>query len=120
MADINNVVLVGRLTRDMELRQTSGGTSVGTFSLAVNRWNGKEEEAGFFDVRLWGKQADSLSKYLTKGGQVAVIGELVQERWEKDGEKRSKVLVNANRVQLLGSKGGAQAQSPEATEDVPF
>jgi single-strand DNA-binding protein len=120
MADINNVVLVGRLTRDMELRQTSGGTSVGTASIAVNRWNGKEEEAGFFDVRLWGKQADSLSKYLIKGTQIAVCGELVQERWEKDGEKRSKVLVNASRIQLLGSKAGASAEKHESTEDIPF
>jgi single-strand DNA-binding protein len=118
MADINNVVLVGRLTRDMELRQTSGGTSVGTASLAVNRWNGKEEEAGFFDVKLWGKQADSLARYMTKGAQVGIVGELVQERWEQDGQKRSKVLINASRIQLLGSKSGSP--SPTATEDVPF
>ena len=111
-SDINHVILVGRLTRDIELRYTNGGTCVGRFSLAVNRnkrsadgqW---EEETGFFDVVLWGKQAESLSTYLRKGKQIAVEGSLRQDRWEQDGQKRSRVEIAANTVQLLGGVGSS-------------
>ena len=108
-SDINHVILLGRLTRDIELRYTNGGSCVGRFSLAVNRnkrsadgqW---EEETGFFDVVLWGKQAESLSTYLRKGKQIAVEGSLRQDRWEQDGQKRSRVEIAANTVQLLGAE----------------
>lgn len=110
-SDINHVILVGRLTRDIELRYTNGGACVGRFSLAVNRnkrsaegqW---EEETGFFDIVLWGKQAESLSTYLRKGKQVAVEGELRQSRWEQDGQKKSKVEIAATGIQLLGGNTG--------------
>lgn len=110
-SDINHVILVGRLTRDIELRYTNGGACVGRFSLAVNRnkrsaegqW---EEETGFFDIVLWGKQAESLSTYLRKGKQVAVEGELRQSRWEQDGQKKSKVEIAATGIQLLGGNAG--------------
>lgn len=106
-ADINVVVLVGRLTRDCELRSTPQGTSVCRFSVAVNRrkrtgdkW---EDEVSYFDAVLWGKSAETLSSYLVKGRQVSIQGELRQSRWEQDGQTHSKVEVVANNVQLLGS-----------------
>lgn len=115
-SDINHVILLGRLTRDIELRYTNGGSCVGRFSLAVNRnkrsadgqW---EEETGFFDVVLWGKQAESLSTYLRKGKQIAVEGSLRQDRWEQDGQKRSRVEIAANTVQLLGGGGSGGGNS---------
>ncbi|MCQ2604695.1 MAG: single-stranded DNA-binding protein [Spirochaetia bacterium] len=106
MTDINKVFLVGRLTRDAELKFTAGGTPVSRFAVAVNRSrkNGDqwEEEVSYIDIVLWGKSAESLSKYLTKGKQVAVDGELRQNRWEQDGQQRSRLEVHAVNVQLLG------------------
>ena len=113
-SDINKVFLVGRLTRDAELKYTNTGTAVSKFSLAVNRskrsgdqWS---EEANFFDLTLWGKQAEAVNQYLTKGKQVAIEGELRQNRWEQDGQKRSKVEIHVNHLQLLGG-GGASSNS---------
>lgn len=115
MADINHVVLVGRLTRDAELKYTAGGQAVCKFSLAINRRrkNGDQwvDEPNFFDIVLWGRQGETLNQYLVKGKQVAVEGELRQDRWEQDGQNRSKVEIMANNVQLLGGGSGASAPS---------
>jgi single-strand DNA-binding protein len=106
--DLNRVVLIGRLTRDCETRYTSGGTAVTKFSIAVNRRrkNGDrwEDEANFFDVVLWGKQGEFLKQYLVKGKMIGVDGELRQERWQQDGQNRSRVEIVANNIQLLGDK----------------
>lgn len=111
MADVNHVILIGRLTRDAELKYTSGGMAVCKFALAVNkrRKQGEQwvEEANFFDIVLWGKSGESLNQYLVKGKQVAVEGELHQNRWEQDGQARSKIEINANNVQLLGGNAGS-------------
>ena len=115
MADINHVVLVGRLTRDAELKYTAGGQAVCKFSIAVNRRkkNGDqwEDEANFFDIVLWGKQGESLQNYLVKGKMIGVDGELRQDRWQQDGQNRSKVEIIANYIQLLGggSSGGGSS-----------
>ncbi len=108
MADINHVVLVGRLTRDAQLKYTNTGIAISTFSIAINRrvkqgdkWT---DEAHFFDITLFGKQAEAVTQYLRKGTQVAVEGELRQDRWEQDGQKRSKIVIVANNIQLLGSR----------------
>lgn len=125
--DINVVVLVGRLTRDCELKSTPQGTSVCRFSIAVNRrkrtgdkW---EDEVSYFDVVLWGRSAETLNPYLQKGRQVSIEGELRQNRWEQDGKTNSKVEVVANNVQLLGggNQGGAvpSASSRPETKNVP-
>jgi single-strand DNA-binding protein len=110
MNDINKVIIVGRLTRDAELKYTSNGFAVCKFSLAVNRRkkSGDQwvEEANFFDVVLWGRMAEAINQYLVKGKQVAVEGELRQNRWEQDGQPRSKVEITANNLQLLGGPGG--------------
>jgi single-strand DNA-binding protein len=111
MADVNHVVLIGRLTRDAELKYTAGGQAVCKFSIAVNRRkkNGDqwEDEANFFDIVLWGKQGESLQSYLVKGKMVGVDGELRQDRWQQDGQNRSKVEIIANYIQLLGGGGSS-------------
>ncbi len=113
--DINSVTIVGRLTRDAELKYTNGGSAVTKFSLAVNRSrkDGDQwvEEASFFDVSLWGRRGESLNQYLQRGTRIAVTGELRQDRWEQDGQSRSRVFIHANNIQLLGSNGPGQGNS---------
>lgn len=117
MADLNRVTLIGRLTRDAELKYTSGGMAVCKFSIAVNKFrkSGEQrtEETHFFDIVLWGRSGESLNQYLIKGKQVAIDGELRQNRWEQDGQPRSKIEIVANNVQLLGGSpsGGSSAPS---------
>ena len=105
-SDLNSVNLVGRLTKDAELKYTNSGFQITTMSMATNRSVKKNdqwtEEASFFDLKLLGKRGESLAQYLTKGTQLAINAELVQERWEQDGQKRSKVVLNVNNIQLLG------------------
>lgn len=118
MADLNHVILIGRLTRDAELKYTANGQAVCKFSVAVNRRrkNGDQwvDEANFFDVVLWGRAGETLNQYLVKGKQVAVEGELRQDRWEQDGQNRSKVEIMANNIQLLGGgQGGASSPNGE-------
>ncbi len=115
MSDVNVVILIGRLTRDAELKYSSGGMAICKFSLAINRRKktGDEwtEEANFFDVVLMGKMGESINQYLVKGKQIAVEGELHQNRWEQDGQARSKVEIFANNVQLLGGGSGGGSGS---------
>ncbi len=122
--DLNHVVLVGRLTRDVGSDERSfgyvaNGQARANLSIAVNRSRKDSatgnwvEEANFFDVTLWGKQAENLKPYLTKGKQIAVDGYLKQDRWQKDGQNFSRVTIVANNVQLLGgrSDGGQNGNS---------
>ncbi len=118
--DINKVLPVGRLTRDAELMYTNSGFALCKFSLAVNRRRKQGEqwvdEANFFDINLWGRRGESVNSYLTKGTQVAVEGQLRQERWEQDGQKRSKITIEAVNIQLLGgrSEGSSYNQGAPA------
>jgi single-strand DNA-binding protein len=111
MADINRVILVGRLTRNAELKYTNNGSAVSRFGIAINQRRKKDDqwvdEAHFFDVVVWGKTAESLNQYLLKGKQVGVEGQLRQDRWEQEGQSRSKVEIVATNIQLLGSGGGS-------------
>ncbi len=122
MTDINHVVIVGRLTRDVgndqrDFAYTPNGQARANVSIAVNRSRkmGDQwvDEANFFDVTIWGKTAENLKPYLQKGQQIAVDGYLRQDRWEKDGQKFSRVSVVATSVQLLGKRadGGSQQSS---------
>jgi single-strand DNA-binding protein len=110
MVDLNRVVLIGRLTRDAELKYTANGQAVCKFSIAVNRRrkNGDQwvDEPNFFDIVLWGRQGETLNQYLVKGKLVGVDGELRQDRWEQDGQNRSKVEIVAANLQLLGGNPG--------------
>ena len=113
MKDINIVSLTGRLTREMEIKYTPSGAPVGKFSLAVNR-NKKRgdkwvDEASFFECALFGKSSESLAQYLIKGKQVALSGEMRQERWTaQDGQNHSRVVVVVSSLSLMGSKDDNQ------------
>ena len=114
MSDINSVTLTGRLTRDAELKYTQNGGAIVRFSMAVNRSkrNGDgswAEETSFIDCVYFGKGAESVNSYLSRGRQVAVSGELRQSRWEQDGQTRSRVEVFVNNLSLL-SQGGSKTQ----------
>jgi len=116
MTDLNQVVLVGRLTRDAELKYTNSGYAILKFSLAVNRSVKRDEswqdEASFFNAVIFGKRAESLAQYMLKGKQIGITGELKQDRWEQEGQSRSRVEIVVNNLQFLGSKGsGASSTS---------
>jgi single-strand DNA-binding protein len=121
MRDLNQVALIGRLVRDAELKYTQGGTAILTFSLANSADYKDTKYTNFFDCTCFGKLGEAVSQYMVKGKQVAVGGELRQERWEKDGQKRSKVSVRVVSLQLLGGKkDGAQDEGYVEDEEVPF
>lgn len=110
MASYNKVLLIGNLTADPLLKHNSAGLAVVNFTLAINskyntREQGVKEEVGFFDVVVFGKQAESCASYLSKGRSVFVDGRLAMRKWEApDGTKRTKVYIIAQRVQFLGGK----------------
>ena len=116
MASFNKVILVGNLTRDVELRHTPGGTAVADVGMAVNRtWFDKEtdtkkEETTFVDVTLWGRTAEVAAEYLSKGRPVLIEGRLQLDQWDdrETGQKRSKLKVVGESMTMLGSGGGGQ------------
>ena len=115
MASFNEVLLMGNLTRDPELRATQGGVSLCKFGLAVNRKfkSGDEwkEDVCFVDITVWGKQAENCAEYLSKGRQAFISGRLQLNQWETtEGEKRSKLEVVANNVQFIGGREGGESQ----------
>src|SRR4051812_10101500 len=110
---LNQVTLMGNLTRDPELRQTPTGQNVCSFSLALNRSykdaSGEWQEAtDYIDIVAWGPLAERVSQYLTKGRRCLVQGRLQSRSWEQDGQKRNKVEVLANDVTFLDSRGGGE------------
>ncbi len=110
---LNQVTLMGNLTRDPELRQTPTGQNVCSFSLALNRSykdsSGEWQEAtDFIDIVAWGPLAERVSQYLHKGSRCLVQGRMQSRSWEQDGVKRSKVEVLANDVTFLDSRGGGE------------
>lgn len=126
MTDMNSVFLIGRTTReisDTDFSYTQNGTARLFLSIAVNRseknGNGYSDRASFFDVTVWGKTAETLKQYITKGKQIAVHGYLDQQRWEKDGKKFSKVCVIAASVQLLGGVGQNQNMQNQQQYSAP-
>ena len=131
MASFNKVLLMGNLTRDPELRYTSGGTAVASFGLAVNRKfkQGEEwkDEVCFVDITVWAKQGENCAEYLNKGSQAFIEGRLNYQTWEdkQSGQQRSKLEVVANNVQFLTKQGdkkdmGSGSSSVADDDDVPF
>src|SRR3954451_14033314 len=112
MASFNRVVLVGNLTRDPELRYIPSGMAVSDIGLAVNdrvkRGDQWVDEATFVDITLWGRTAEIANEYLSKGSPVLIEGRLKLDRWEKDGQKHSKLKVTADKLQMLGARDGAR------------
>lgn len=107
--DINKLVIIGRLTKEPELRTTTGGKSLCKFSIAVN---GYKDEVGFFDCIAWDKTAETIAKYVRKGQRIGIDGSIKFSSWESDGKKRSKVEINVDRFQFLDKKAdGTESMS---------
>ncbi len=129
MTDLNHVVLIGRLTQDLGSDERSfgyvgNGQARANVSIAVNRSkkSGDQwvDEVNYFNITIWGKTAENLKPYLTKGKQICVEGHLKQDRWEKDGQKQSRVTIVADQVQLLGGRGdNSQSQAGGAPRFQP-
>ncbi len=130
MANFNKVILMGNLTRDPELRVTPGGLAICKFGLAVNRQyttkdGEKREETTFVDIDAFGRQAETISKYVQKGRPLMVEGRLRLDQWEgKDGEKRSKLNVVLENFQFVGgrddqSEGGDRSGSGYESSSPP-
>lgn len=135
MASLNRVILIGNVTRDVELRYTQSGMAVTEIGLAVNerKKSGNEwvDETVFVDVTLWGRTAEVAGEYASKGSPVAIEGRLKLDKWQdQQGNNRSKLGVVADRFQLLGSRsGGSQSNGGDRNvvgagvtegEDIPF
>lgn len=113
MSNFNRVILMGRLTRDPELRYIPSGMAVSEVGVAVSdkRKNAKGEwveETTFVDVTIWGRTAEVVNEYLSKGSPIFIEGRLKLDQWETDGQKRSKLRVVCERMQMIGSKGDGQ------------
>ena len=132
---MNNVVLIGRLTKDVELKYIQGtGTPVANFAIAVDReFTGKDgkKEVDFIDIQVWGKSAENCSNYIGKGSLVGVQGSIRIDLYQnKEGENRKITRVNANRVQFLDTKRSEQGNKDNANtlefqeiddnDDIPF
>lgn len=137
MTDINSLTIIGRLTHDISdnnFAYTTGGTARLNLSIAVNRsqksggeWSDK---VSFFDVTIWGKTAENIKQYLSKGKQIAIEGYLEQQRWEKNGQRYGKIYIIANQIQLLNAKNADVPQQTQGyvdseynkdfIEDIPF
>ncbi len=126
MPNLNKVMLMGNLTRDPEVRYTPKGTAVAELGMAINRVysaeNGeKREETTFVDVTLWGRTAEIAGEYLKKGRPVFIEGRLQLDTWDdkQTGQKRSKLKVVGEGLQLIGSRGGGEGGGGEPTEYCP-
>jgi single-strand DNA-binding protein len=112
MANLNKVLLIGRLTRDPESKSTKSGNGVVSFGLAVNRTytrqesGEKVEETCFLDVEAWGRTGETIARYMKKGRQIFIEGRLKFDSWEKDGQKHSKIRVVCESFQFIDSQGG--------------
>lgn len=120
MANLNKVLLIGRLTRDPESRSLKSGTSVVSFGLAVNRTytrqetNERVEETCFLDCEAWGRQGETIARYMKKGRQIFLEGRLKLDSWEKDGVKQSKIRVVVEGFQFIDGQGGGGAEGEGA------
>lgn len=121
---MNKVILIGRVSSDIESRQTQSGTATATFSVAVDRNNGagKEKTADFIRCVAWGKTAEHLAKYFSKGKPIAIEGNIKTGSYEKDGKKVYTTDVWVDKVEFVGNKGNgdnqAQPQQTTPTENV--
>ena len=120
MASFNRVILVGNITRDIELKYTPSGTAVTDVGLAVNDRRKSQtgewiEETTFVDVTLWGRTAEVASEYLGKGSPILIEGRLKLDTWETEGQRRSKLRVVGERMQMLGGRPGSAQSGPPRT-----
>jgi len=125
MAGVNKVILIGNLGKDPDLRYTPGGQAVATFSLATSeKWRDKDgvmqDKTEWHNIVFWGKQAELAKEYLAKGRQVYIEGRIQTRSWDdKDGNKRYTTEIVGQRMQFLGTKGGAEKEMPAASAPEP-
>ena len=125
MTDFNRVILIGRLTRDPEKSYTTTGTAVAKFGFATNNGFGESKKTVFVDITTWGKQAEFVTTYFTKGKEILIEGRLDFDSWEsKEGEKRSKLYVTAEKVSFAGGKAdgagaGGSSSSDSGSHEAP-
>ena len=128
MQDLNHIDLIGRITQEIgenDFGYVSTGTAKLTLHIANNESRKKgekwEDEVSYFDVTVWGKPAENLKQKIRKGLSVGISGRLKQDRWEKDGQKKSKIYINADSVQILEkTEKKAEANNDGFPEDFPF
>ena len=133
MAAYNRVILVGNITREIELRYTQSQTAVTDIGLAVNDRRKNQagnwvEEVQFVDITLWGRTAEVAAEFLGKGSPVLIEGRLKLDSWEQDGQQRSKLKVIGERMQMLGRRKNDSPKAEEAVaaaagddaDDIPF
>ena len=129
--DINVCMFNGRVTKDTSLAYTNGGTAYAKFSLAVNKKYSGKESVSFFNMSIWGKTAEALSQYLTKGKMVSVVCEAEQNRWENESGPQSKVEFRVSSIQFLSSGDSRSEKKDEShyeqagpedfdDDDIPF
>ena len=138
--NLNKVILGGRISNDLELKQTTSGISVITFSIAINRRGSKDEQqkADFIEIKAWRQTAEFVSRYFRKGSSICIVGELQTDSWtDQQGQKRYKTYVNASEAMFVDSKNddgtgqndynayGSAAPAPQfedvkEDEDLPF
>lgn len=115
---MNSICIIGNITKAIELKYTQSQKAITNVTLAYNEGFGDKQETYYFDIQVWGKQAENLHKYCNKGSKIAVEGKLIQQKWTNDkGENRSKVLINATNIQFLETKKGVQAVSEVPKEE---
>ena len=132
MPNYNKVMLMGNLTRDVELKHTAGNTAVANLGLAVNRRyrvnDESREETTFVDCEAWGRTAENISKFFSKGRPIFVEGRLKLDEWQdRDGNKRSKLRVVIENFEFVDSNGrpggqgnSSQSRTPVQADDIPF
>lgn len=122
--DYNKVTLIGRLTRDIDLKYTTTGTAIAAVSLASNRSVKKQDnwetEVSYFDANIYGRMAENLKPYLSKGKMILIAGRLKQDRWEKDGQKFSRIKIEVEEVQLLGGNSSENPNNSNEREQPQF
>lgn len=119
MSFTNNLTIDGNLVRDGEVKFTSSGTAVLSFSIAHHARIKDKEEVHYFDITVFGKHAEYIADFAKKGSTVLVAGRLVQQRWEKDGQKRSAIKIIGNQCSFGRVKDAAVSSAP-VDEDLPF
>lgn len=122
--DLNKVELIGRLTRGADLKYTTTGTAIAGISLVSNRSVKKQDnwetEVSYFDASIYGKSAENLKPYLTKGKTIAIAGHLKQDRWEKDGQKFSRIKIEVEELQLLDGNSSENPNSSNGGNGAQF
>ena len=126
MTNFNRVIIIGRMTTDIEIKEASTDTKVGNFGFVTNNGFGDKKKAIFIDVTVWGKTAEFVDGYFKKGSEILIEGRLDFDQWEsKEGEKRSKLYVTAEKVSFVGGKVDKLEEVKKSVvvisdDDIPF